>query len=346
MRAAVGLFLAAVIAGVTTEGAAVARAQEATAPAVAEHPSFAAWLQDFRTDAVARGLSPALVDRAIGGLQPLERVIERDRQQAELVVPFEKYLERTLTPATIRQARRAREEHGDLLDRVSQAYGVPPGILVAIWGLESRFGHNTGRTSTVQALATLAWDGRRAGFFRGELLDALRIADAGHIELDRLKGSWAGAMGQPQFMPSSYLAYAEDFDGDGRRDIWGSTADVFASIANYLAKNGWQSGLEWGREVAVTKNQLRRVRRRVPYRSSGCYAVRDSTQERPAAAWGRLGVRRRNGRPLPADAWALSLVTDGSRSFLVTPNYFAILRYNCAHHYALSAVLLSQSSER
>ncbi len=341
MRIVLLAFVAALSVGASASGA--TPAQQPAAPA-GERLPFDAWVDAFRADAIGRGISRTLLDTALDGLEPLERVLESDRQQAELVVPFEKYLTRTVTPATIRQARAARAEHRDLLERVQQAYGVPPGIIVAIWGLESRFGHNTGRTSAVQALATLAWDSRRSNFFRDELLGALRIVDAGHIELDRLKGSWAGAMGQPQFMPSSYLAYAEDFDGDGRRDIWGSTADVFASIANYLAKNGWQAGLEWGREVAVTRNQLRQIRRQVPYRTSGCYAMRDTTEERPVAAWRKLGVRQRNGRPLPLDSAALSLVTDGARSFVVTPSYFAILRYNCAHHYALSAGLLSVES--
>lgn len=310
-------------------------------PDVARRLSFDEWLEGFRADALADGLDPTLVDSALTGLQPLVRVVNEDRTQAEIVLPFDTYLKRTLTPATIRQAREARAAHAELLQRIADRYGVPPGIVVAIWGLESRFGRNPGRTPAVQALATLAWDGRRASFFRGELLNALRLVNRGDIDLPRLTGSWAGAMGQPQFMPSSYLAYAEDYDGDGRRDIWASMPDVFASIANYLARNGWQAGTDWGREVAVTKAQLKRIRREVPRRSGGCYAVRDTTEARPVAGWRRLGVRRRNGQPLPAGDVPLSLVSSGARSFLVTANYFAILRYNCAHAYALSAVLLA-----
>ncbi len=306
--------------------------------------SFDEWLAGFRADALADGLDPTLVDNALTGLEPLARVVNEDRTQAEIVLPFDAYLKRTLTPATIRQAREARAAHAELLQRIADSYGVPPGVIVAIWGLESRFGRNPGRTPAVQALATLAWDGRRATFFRGELLNALRLVDRGNIDLPRLTGSWAGAMGQPQFMPSSYLAYAEDYDGDGRRDIWVSMPDVFASIANYLAKNGWQAAMDWGREVAVTKVQLKRVRREVPRRSGGCYAVRDTTEARPVAVWRRLGVRRRNGQPLPASDTPLSLVSSGARSFLVTASYFAVLRYNCAHAYALSAVLLADEA--
>ncbi len=346
-RAFVVAALLLVLPGRAPSAAPLASAQDpSAAPVASDRIPFATWLEGFRAEALAQGLSAELLEQALTDLEPLVRVVREDRSQAELILPFDVYLTRTLTASTIRQAREARATDAALLARVSKAYGVPPGILVAIWGLESRFGRNSGRTPTVQALATLAWDGRRAAFFRGELINALRMVDGGGIELDRLKGSWAGAMGQPQFMPSSYLAFAEDFDGDGRRDIWASTSDVFASIANYLSKNGWETGLEWGREVAVTKNQLRRVRRVVPYRTGGCYAVRDTTEARPVAVWRRLGVRRRNGQPLPVTDEPLSLVSSGTRSFLVTGNYFALLRYNCAHSYALSAALLAGESDK
>ena len=223
-------------------------------PAPPAPPSFAEWLAGLRAEAVARGFRAELVDEALAGVEePLPVVLERDRSQAEVVLPLERYISQRLSRSVVRVGRQKRAEHRKLLDEVSAKYGVPPQIITAIWGVESNFGRFTGVRPTVPALATLAWDPRRATFFRAELFNALEILNRGDIALANLKGSWAGAMGQPQFMPSSYLQFAEDFDGDGRRDIWHSSADVFASVANYLKGHGWVPGERWGREVRVSK---------------------------------------------------------------------------------------------
>ena len=165
-------------------------------------------------------------------------VLERDRAQAEIVLPLEAYLRRRLTARFITAGREAYSRHKTLLESIGKAYGVSPSIIAAIWGVESNYGRFTGVRPTIAALATLAWDPRRSTFFRGELFDALEILNNGDIDLEHMKGSWAGAMGQVQFMPSSYQQYAEDYDGDGRRDIWSTPADVIASIANYLSARG------------------------------------------------------------------------------------------------------------
>jgi membrane-bound lytic murein transglycosylase B len=212
---------------------------------------------------------------------------------------------------------------------------------VAVWGLESNFGRFSGVRPTIQALATLAWEGRRGDFFRGELMNALEIVDRGYIGLDQLRGSWAGAMGQPQFMPSSYLEWAQDFDDDGDRDIWRSEADVFASIANYLREHGWVPDFTWGREVRLPASGLDAVHATVGMREQGCRAERELTNRLPLAGWHDLGVRTAAGGALPNVALEASLLNSGKRSYLVYRNYEALLEYNCAHSYALAVALLA-----
>jgi membrane-bound lytic murein transglycosylase B len=223
---------------------------------------------------------------------------------------------------------------------VSKRYGVAPQILVAVWGLESNFGRFAGVRPTIPTLATLAYDPRRSALFRAELFNALEILNRGDIELTRLKGSWAGALGQPQFLPSSYLQYAQDFDDDGRRDIWASMPDVFASIAYYLQQHGWTDGVRWGREVRITP-AARDAALELPRRDTGCRAVRLMTDPRPLHEWMPLGFRTMSRAPLPNSVVPASLVIAGARSFLVYANYEALLGYNCAHSYALSVGLLA-----
>jgi len=320
--------------------AAAARTQEPT------QPSFADWLAGVKADALARGIRPETVDAALATVEePVATVIQRDRAQAETVLSLEKYIARSMTPKVRAAARDRFQEHRALLDEIGSTYGVSPRILVAIWGIESNFGRFSGARPTVPALATLAWDRRRAAFFRGELLDALEILDRGDIDLEHLRGSWAGAMGQVQFMPSSYLEWAEDYDGDGRRDIWATPADVFASIANYLLGHGWTAGEPWGREVRIAPEAARRIATEIERRDGSCQATREMTVPLPIAKWNELGVRLMNGKKLPAAADELraSLVSGTKRRFLVYGNYDVLLTYNCAHSYALTVGLLADS---
>ena len=301
----------------------------------------------MRAEALARGIRQEIVDEALSNIEePLPVVIERDRAQAERVLPLEAYLARRLKPKFVRTAREQFGKHRALLTEIGKAYGVSPRIIVAIWGIESNFGGFSGIRPTIPALATLAWDPRRSTFFRGELFHALEIVDSGDIDLAHLRGSWAGAMGQAQFMPSSYLEYAEDYDGDGRRDIWSTPADVFASIANYLAGHGWTANELWGREVKVTREVARKVASGVARRGGSCQATRDMTIALPLAKWLALGVRLPSGNPLPKSARTASMVSGGKRSFLVYGNYDALLDYNCAHSYAISVGLLADSIGR
>jgi membrane-bound lytic murein transglycosylase B len=281
------------------------------------------------------------VAQTLEGLQPLERVIQSDRSQAELNPGFERYLSTRLTPLMVRRGKEEKRENRAVLTRVERQFGVQGRFLLAIWGLESRFGRNKGRIPVFQALATLAWEPRRSTYFRGELFDALTMVQRGHIDAKTMTGSWAGAMGQTQFMPSSYLKYAVDFDGDERRDIWDSTPDALASIASYLKGFGWNDTQTWGREVKVTADAKEAIDAAIPKRTEGCFAIRNMTVRRPLSDWKRLGVRRVDGGPLPNAAVTAGLVDVGARKFLVYPNYDAILAYNCAHYYALTVALIS-----
>ncbi len=311
-----------------------------TDAAAIERPSFPQFLDTVRGEALARGIKASTVDAAFTELEPLPVVVERDRTQAEFKLDLDAYIKRRLTPHLMRDTRRQLAQHHDLLAKIADQYGVPATTIVAVWALESNLGRFTGVRPTVAALATLAWDGRRP-FFRSELLDALTIIDRGDIEPEHLRGSWAGAMGQVQFMPSSYLKYAQDFDGDGRKDIWTSSPDVFASIANYLKENGWTSGQPWGREATVTAAAQDAVMLGAPLRTEGCRAERDMTVPLSLSQWQDLGVRGLHGRALPKAELNASLVTAGTRRFLVYPNYGAILRYNCANAYALTVGVLA-----
>jgi membrane-bound lytic murein transglycosylase B len=316
-------------------------AQAPAAEDVGANQPFDAWLDGLIEEAQGRGFSPELVEETIAGLRPLTRVIQADRSQAELNPGFTRYLSTRLTPLMVRRGRELSRTHRTLLARIERSLDVQRRFLVAIWGIETQYGRITGRTPIFQALATLAWEPRRADYFRRELFDALTMVERRYIEAKAMTGSWAGAMGQTQFMPSSYLKYAVDFDQDGRRDIWRSTPDALASIASYLKGHDWNGDETWGREVRVPPAAHARIDETIPKRPEGCYAIRNMTERRPLAEWQELGIRLVDGKPLPDAALMAGLVDVGERTFLVYPNYDAILGYNCAHYYALSVALLA-----
>ncbi|WP_428251753.1 lytic murein transglycosylase [Halomonas sp.] len=304
------------------EAASEADAVAGERPAAGE--SFDAWLARFRREARAEGISAATLERALASLRYRPRVIELDRSQPEFVRPIWQYLDSAVSARRVTTGRQRLAEHRDTARRMEARYGVPAEVIVAIWGIESNYGGNFGDFSTLEALATLAYDGRRRDFARGELLAALRIIEAGDIAPERMLGSWAGAMGHTQFIPSSFAAYAVDGDGDGRRDIWGSIPDVMASTANYLARAGWQEGQPWGVEVTLPEGFD--------------YAQTELSHRRPARDWAALGVRPVDGGTLPAFDAAAVITPAGASgpAFLVGPNFRAILRYNNATSYALA----------
>jgi membrane-bound lytic murein transglycosylase B len=290
-------------------------------------------------EARARGFSDALVTEALSGVKPREQVITQDRNQAEVIQTLDQYMERRVSPAMVDLGRDLLAQHTTLLERIEREYGVQRRFILAIWGMESRFGQFTGGVPVFQALATLAWDPRRATLFRGELFNALRIVANGDITVPAMTGSWAGAMGQSQFLPSSYLQLAVDADGDGRRDIWTSTADSLGSIANYLRNYGWQRQFTWGREVQTPVD----LTDSIPARSSGgCPGIRRMTERRALTEWQQLGVRRMGGIDLPQVDILGSLIQIDGRNFLVYDNYDALMRYNCVHRYALSVAMFAE----
>jgi membrane-bound lytic murein transglycosylase B len=319
---------------------ALALAQTPQDPPV-QPPPFDEWLQALMTEARERGYSDELIEQALAKVEPLQRVIQNDRTQAELVVGFDRYYSTRVTPAVVRRGRDLAREYRTVLERIESEYDVQRRFILAIWGMETRYGRVTGNIPVFQALATLAWEPRRAEYFRGELFNALTMVSKGYIETKTMTGSWAGAMGHPQFMPSSYLEFAEDFDRDGRKDIWRSTPDALASIANYLEEWGWDDEFTWGREVRVTPEVKARIDREVAKRTEGCFAMRNMTERVPLTEWQRLGVRLPGGGALPKSDVKAGLVTTDRRMFLVYENYDAILRYNCAHYYALTVALLA-----
>ncbi len=213
--------------------------------------SFDAYVVGVKEEAVRRGMSAATLDRAFANVRMNQKVIDLDQHQPEFTTTWEVYRNRIVSEARVTKGRELYARHRDLLAAVSARYGVSPGVLMGIWAIESNYGASTGGFNVIEAVATLAWEGRRAAFFRSELMDALRILDHGDITPERMTGSYAGAMGQTQFMPDSFLRYAVDYSGNGRRDIWGDLGDVFGSTANYLSREGWRPGFGWGEEVVL-----------------------------------------------------------------------------------------------
>lgn len=296
-----------------------------TLPAMAAAPDFQQWLGGLKSEALATGVSEGTLDRALAGATFNDRVIELDRQQPEFTRTFWSYLNKRVTPERIRRGQEELAKNMPLLNLVSRHFGVQPRFLVALWALESNFGDDTGSFEAVSALATLAFDARRDEFFRKELLALLKTMDQGDVRIDA-NSSWAGAMGQPQFMPTTYQGYAVDFDGNGRRDLWDSLADVFGSAANYLKSAGWQANQTWGREVLLPPDFD--------------YALAELDIRKPVSEWARLGVRDPRGRPLPDPAVEVSIILPGgvygAPAFMVYPNFRVIMVWNRSILYAIA----------
>jgi len=293
---------------------------------LAQEQSFDEWLKELRAEALGLGISESTLDAALTLVEePIPRVLELDKSQPEFVQTFAGYMRNRLSDARIERGKSLLVEYKDLFNRIQQQYGVQPHYLVSFWALESNFGDFTGGFSVVNALATLAYDPRRSDFFRNELLTALRIIEEGHIPVEQMSGSWAGAMGQCQFMPSTFYTYARDGDGDGRVDIWNSVPDVFASAANYLSQNGWQSDERWGREVILPDD--------FDFTLTGTGIRKTVTQ------WNSLGIRRVNGNALGnADMLGSIVLPAGSQgpAFLVYDNFRTTMVWNRSTFYAIS----------
>jgi membrane-bound lytic murein transglycosylase B len=294
---------------------------------------FSNWLDEFKSKAISKGISKDTVESALRDISYKEKVVSLDKKQPERTITYQDYKQKVIPYSRIKTARQKMAENFPLLDEIEKDFGVSKRYIVALWGIESDFGRRMGGHYIPQSLATLAYEGRRREFFEKELLLALKILDEGHIKISDFKGSWAGAMGQSQFMPSSFLAYAIDYNDDGRKDIWNSKADVFASIANYLKNTGWQTNYKWGRKVVLSKE------------------IDDSLIsnkiEKPLSFWRKQGVLQEDMKPLPNVAINASLIDpdgdDGDREelYLVYRNFKNIMKWNRSLFFATSVGLLA-----
>lgn len=298
-------------------------------PAQSDAQGFPQWVAAFRAEAAARGISEATLATAFDTVQFLPNVIDSDQSQAEFTRAIWDYLDRSVSADRIRAGQAMLAQWSATANTAEQRYGVPKEIVVAIWGIESNYGQNFGSTEVIDALATLGYEGRRQDWAKEQLFAALQILQQGDISRDRMLGSWAGAMGNTQFLPTVFLSSAVDADGDGRRDIWGSIPDVMASTANYLAQSGWQRGQPWGVEVTLPPGFD--------------YSVAELSTRRPVAQWAALGVKPVSGRSLPALGDSSVITPAGARgpAFLVGPNFSVIMKYNNSTSYALAVATLS-----
>jgi membrane-bound lytic murein transglycosylase B len=296
-------------------------------PSLQQISAFNAWLDAFKQEALAKGISPEVINDAFANVSaPNEKVIGHDHTQPEKTKTFPGYMAGFMTERKIDQAREEWESHRDILNQVEAQYQVPAWVLLSLWGTESHFGERQGSFSIIGSLTTLAYDGRRSQFFRSQLLDALTILQQEHIVAADLTGSWAGAMGQTQFMPSSFLKFAVDFDGDGKKDIWQSDADALASMANYLHQKGWNPKEGWGIKVQLPAN----------------YIVQDNKEYKPLAEWQKMGIKKIKG---PKSQMARLVVLDNnlSESYLVFSNYDVIMDWNHSTYFATGVGLLADA---
>lgn len=312
--------------------------------------AFYQWLDELKSEALAKGISQATVDQAFSDITaPVKRVIKQDRSQAEVVETYDMYLGRRLSDWKKESGRKLMQEHHDVLQQVAERYGVQPRFIVAIWGMETNYGTFKLKESMFNVLATLAYDKRRGAYFRKQFLSALDMMDSGFPTYDLMKSSWAGAMGQPQFMPDSYLAYAQDFDGDGKKDIWNNEADVFASIAHYFQVRGWRADQTWGRAVQLPdggEQSLPAEQSEGLTPDADCKRFKSLGVWRDLRDWQKLGVRRADGSDLPdvSIPAALVLADKGdNQAYIVYRNFCTIMSYNPAFKYALSIGLLSDA---
>ncbi|ATF09080.1 lytic murein transglycosylase [Candidatus Enterovibrio altilux] len=296
-------------------------------PAVAEKPSFENYVTGLKQEGMNKGIDAVLIERAFHGIRYRERAVKADRNQPERRLTFDAYIPQAVPDWKVKKARYLYDKHYDDLKRIENIYGVQPRFLVALWGVESNFGALTGNYDVIEALTTLAYDGRREIFFRNEVFSALSILQAGHIDVNSMKGSWAGAMGQCQFMPSSFLSFAVDGNNDGKKDIWNSKLDIFASSANYLKKAGWDHAYTWGRQVILPKH----------LESSLLGLSHDKA--RSLAEWQFLGIKTISTGALPAvdvNAWLIQPDDELGRAYLVYGNYQSLMRWNRSHYFALA----------
>lgn len=298
-----------------------------TTSVYANEVSFEQYVEGLKQEARTKGISEQVISQAFENVTHKPRAVKADKNQPEKKLTLDEYIPRAVPDWKVEQAKALYKEHYAELSRIGEEYGVQPRFIVALWGVESNFGKFTGNYSVIDALSTLAYDGRREAFFRKEAMAALQILEEGHIAVDDFKGSWAGAMGQCQFMPSSFLSYAADGSGDGKKDIWNTEADVFASAANYLSQSGWNDKFTWGRQVKLPQGFDMNLEGRV------------EGKEKTLAEWNQLGITRYDGSALPkvdVDAWLTAPDNANGRVYLVYNNYNVLMKWNRSYYFALA----------
>ena len=293
------------------------------------------WLEGLKAEVIKKEIRVSTFEQALSNFKLIQRVIDLDRRQPEFTLTFDQYLRRVVPKQRVIRGRKNLTKHKMLLNEIGKKFGVQPRFIVALWGVETDFGRIDGGFPVIHALATLAIDGRRSKFFRKQLITAIRILDQGHITLEKMQGSWAGAMGHFQFMPSSFVSFAIDYDNDGKRDIWQNKKDAFASAANYLSKSGWRNDQTWGREVRIPKGFDKKLIE---------LKIRKNISE-----WRKLGVLRVDGGDLPKRNLMGSLVMvngSNSRVFLTYSNYQTILKWNLSKFFAVAVGMLAEKIGR
>lgn len=297
-----------------------------------QKPSFDTYVTGLKQEALTKGYSQTLIDSAFADIEFYQRSVKADKNQPEFKLTLDRYLSSRVPDWKVQQAIQLYNENKEVLEQVEQQFGVQARFIVALWGNESNFGKIQGKFPVISALATLAYEGRREVMFKKQLFAALQILDEGHISKDRFVGSWAGAMGQSQFMPTSFLTYAYDFDGDGKKDIWSNKADVFASIANYLQSEGWNSDYTWGRQVTI------------PRGFDTALAGLNRAKMKPLHEWQILGVRRYDGRDLPTNPIKASLIMpddENGRIYLVYQNFHTLMNWNRSTYFGTAVSYLA-----
>ena len=305
----------------------------------AETDDFAIWLSNFQQKALELGITQQTLDLSFKNIETNKRVIELDQRQPEFTITLDEYLNNTTPKFRVNKGKKLYLENKDLLAKVSEVYGVQPRFLLALWGIETSFGQYTGSFNVIRSLATLSYDQRRREYFTGELINALKIIDQGHTSPETMDGSWAGAMGQCQFMPTSFVNYAVDFNNDGKKDIWNTIPDVLASAANYLSSTGWDNSQTWGREVMVINNIDE---------SLITTSARKVETSKKLSHWSNSGVRNLDGTMLPdvdIDAYLVYPEGTDGRKFIVYENFKTILDWNRSLFFGLAVGRLSDLIE-
>ncbi len=312
--------------------------------AATEKPTFAEYIQALKTEAKTKGYSDKIIESSFANVKFHKRAIKADKSQPEKVETLDTYLPKRVPNWKINRARDLYKKHEKLLTTVGEKYGVQPRFIVALWGLETNFGKIMGNYNVISALSTLAYEGRREVFFKKQLWAALTILEEGHIKINDMKGSWAGAMGQNQFMPTSFLSYAVDGDGDGKKDIWTNKTDVFSSMANYLKKEGWNDDLTWGRQVKLPANFDTKLAIPKNTGSRSKWLKAWARTEKTLSEWQKLGVRRADGTNLPnANVTAALVFPDDAngRAYLAYDNYKSLMHWNLSYYFVSSVGHLS-----